>query len=99
MKVFQPTTSYEIALPDDIVEDHDGKVASYWRPEVRYFFSYQVHRDSKASKSPPPPASKTCLRGIRSRGFPLRWSYRIFQGLLRLHKRVTRRVSHGSTLI
>jgi len=32
MKVFQPTTSYEIALPDDIVEDHDGKVASYWRP-------------------------------------------------------------------
>jgi hypothetical protein len=32
MKVFQPATSYEIALPDDIVEDHDGRVASYWRP-------------------------------------------------------------------
>ena len=31
MKVFQPTASYEISLPDDVVEEHDGRVTSYWR--------------------------------------------------------------------
>ena len=32
MKLFRPSASYEIALPDDVVEDHDGRIASYWRP-------------------------------------------------------------------
>ena len=31
MKTLQPSPSYEITLPDDVVEDYDGRVSSYWR--------------------------------------------------------------------
>lgn len=32
MKIFQPAPSYEVRLPDDTVEDIDGRVSSYWQP-------------------------------------------------------------------
>jgi hypothetical protein len=31
VKLISPTPSYEIPLPDDVVSNYDGKVASYWR--------------------------------------------------------------------
>ena len=30
MKILQPAPSYEVTVPDDVVEDHDGRVSSYW---------------------------------------------------------------------
>jgi hypothetical protein len=32
MKISQPTSSYKIGLSDDIIEDHDGRIVSYWKP-------------------------------------------------------------------
>jgi hypothetical protein len=32
VKILQPAPSYEVTVPDDVVEDHDGRVSSYWRP-------------------------------------------------------------------
>jgi hypothetical protein len=31
VKLISPSLSYEIPLPDDVVSDYDGDVASYWR--------------------------------------------------------------------
>ena len=31
MKTLNPTGSYYISLPDDTIEDYDGRVASYWK--------------------------------------------------------------------
>ena len=33
MKLVAPSPSYEISLPDDVVANYDGRVASYWRSE------------------------------------------------------------------
>lgn len=32
MKTIQPSPSYQVIIPDDTVENVDGKVSSYWRP-------------------------------------------------------------------
>jgi hypothetical protein len=32
MPTHQPTDNYEISLPDDVVDDYDGRVSSYWIP-------------------------------------------------------------------
>jgi hypothetical protein len=33
MRVLRPTESYEISLPDDVLEKYDEAVSSFWRPQ------------------------------------------------------------------
>lgn len=35
MKTLQPTESYQVSLPDDVVQEFDEEVSSFWRPHSR----------------------------------------------------------------
>ncbi len=72
MKVLQPTTSYEIAFPDDIVEDHDGKVASYWRPGSSVLLQLSSTARVEGEQAPADVRLQDLFMRNRSHGFPLR---------------------------
>ena len=49
-RVHSPTSSYEIALPDDIRENYDESVASFWKDENPVLLQISTRRRTEGSQ-------------------------------------------------
>jgi hypothetical protein len=50
MKLLSPTATYQIFMPDDIQEDYEDSVASFWRPDSPVLLQLSTRRRTEGSQ-------------------------------------------------